>query len=139
MDTPVVNENGISTRKLNEMQNNLQSHKSRKQSIDERITHLQKEIRSLICQDAHYDTIGEAEAELNSLITEGAWVEKEIVRLSLQIDEIRTHQGFSRIARAFMATTIPSDDPFQITTSVIQPNRSEDVMTTTNINVDNLF
>jgi chromosome segregation ATPase len=94
MDTPVVNENGISTRKLNEMQNNLQSHKSRKQSIDERITHLQKEIRSLICQDAHYDTIGEAEVELNSLITEGAWVEKEIVRLSLQIDEIRTHQGF---------------------------------------------
>jgi hypothetical protein len=60
----------------------------------------------LICQDAHYDTIGDAEIELNSLITEGAWVEKEIVRLTQQIHQIRKPHDFFKIARASMATTI---------------------------------
>jgi hypothetical protein len=121
------------------MQSTLQNHKNKKQSIDKRITHLRQEIRSLICQDAHYNTIGEAEVELNSLITEGAWVEKEIECATKQIDEIRKRQGFTRIARAFMATTIHLDDPFQITTSVIHPTQSKDTMTATNIKIDNPF
>jgi len=139
METPMLNENSMLAKKSNEMQNTLQNHKNKKQSIDERIAHLRQEIRSLIRQDVHYDTIGGAEVELNSLITEGAWVEKEIERVTKQIDKIRKRQGFTRIARAFMATAIHLDDPFQITTSVIQPTRSKDAMTATNIKIDNPF
>jgi phosphopantetheine adenylyltransferase len=122
METPMLNENSMLARKINDLQNQSQNHKNRKQSIDERITHLRREIRSLIRQDIHYDTIGDAKVELNSPITEGAWVEKELVRISTKVNDLRKHQGFTKVARAFMATVANADDPFQITTSVIQPN-----------------
>jgi hypothetical protein len=60
------------------------------------------------------------------MITEGTWIEKELVRLSTKIDELRKRQGFTKVARAFMATVIHPDDPFQVTTSIIQPNASKE-------------
>jgi hypothetical protein len=66
--------------------------------------------------------------ELSSLITEGAWTEKEIICISNKMDELRKRQGFTKIARAFMATTPLFDDPFQITTSLIHTNASDDVV-----------
>lgn len=89
METPVLNDNSMLARKLNEMQNTLQNHKNKKQSIDERISFLRREVWSLIRQNAHYDTIGDAEVELNFLITEGTWVEKEIIRFTQLIVEVR--------------------------------------------------
>jgi hypothetical protein len=48
METPIVNENGMLAKKLNELQNDLQNHHNRKQTIDERITYLHREVKSLI-------------------------------------------------------------------------------------------
>jgi len=95
MEYPIVNENGILAKKLNEFQNDLRNHRNRKQNIDERIVYLRGEVKSLIRQDAHYDTIGDVEVELNSLTTEGAWIEKEIVRITRRIDDLRKRQGFT--------------------------------------------
>jgi hypothetical protein len=133
METPIVNENGILAKKLNEFQNDLQNHHNRKQNIDQRIVYLCRDVKSLIRQDAHYDTIGDVEVELNSLITEGAWIEKEIVRITRRIDDLRKRQGFIKIARAFMATVIIPEDPFQITTSVIQTIPSDDLLAAPNV------
>jgi hypothetical protein len=72
METPMVNENGMLAKKLNEFQNDLQNHHNRKQTIDERIAYLRREVKSLIRQDAYYDTISDVELELSSLISEGA-------------------------------------------------------------------
>jgi len=44
METPVLNDNSMLARKLNEMQNTLQNHKNKKQSIDERISFLRREV-----------------------------------------------------------------------------------------------
>jgi len=128
MKTPIVNENGILAKKLNEFQNDLRNHRNRKQNIDERIVYLRGEVKSLIRQDAHYDTIGDVEVELNSLTTEGAWIEKEIVRITRRIDDLRKQQGFTKIARAFMATVNIPEDPCQITTSVVQTTPSDDLL-----------
>jgi len=133
MKTPIVNENGILAKKLNEFQNDLRNHRNRKQNIDERIVYLRREVKSLIRQDAHYDTIGDVEVELNSLTTEGAWIEKEIVRITRRIDDLRKQQGFTKIARAFMATVNIPEDPCQITTSVVQTTPSDDLLAAPNV------
>jgi hypothetical protein len=65
-------------------------------------------------------------------ITEGTWIEKEIVRLSKQINELRKRQGFTKLARAFMTSTINFDVPFHVTNSIIQINASEDILQTDN-------
>jgi len=41
--------------------------------------------------------------KLNNLITEGAWREKELIQTKKELDKLRKRQGFSKIARAFMA------------------------------------
>ena len=128
METPIINENNLLAKQLNKLQNELQNLNDRKHSIDENMICLRQKVGSLIRQDAHYDTIGEAEMELSSLITEGAWTEKEIICISNKMDELRKRQGFTKIARAFMATTPLFDDPFQITTSLIHTNASDDVV-----------
>jgi len=115
METPVVNEYSFPAKKLNELQNDMQNLIDRKQTIDETITTLRSQIRSLIRQNAHCDS----EFKLNSAITEGVWLEKELVRLMTQIDDIRKPQGFTKVARAFMATTVIPDEPFQVTNSII--------------------
>jgi len=89
---------------------------------------LRQRIKSLIRNKVQYDTIADVETELSSLITEGAWTEKEIIRLNAKISELRKQQGFTRIARAFMATMINPEDPFQVTASLIHRNPSYDML-----------
>jgi hypothetical protein len=125
METPVINENNLLSKKLSELQNTKQHYLNRQQSIEEKITHLRREHRSLIRQDAHYETIDSVEKELSSLISKGAWIQKELVCLTTKMDDIRKRQGFTKIARAFMAT-ISAYDPFHVTTSVIHQNASEE-------------
>jgi len=110
----------------------LQTLTNKKQIINERISYLHRTVRSLIHQDAHYETIGDVKAEIHSKITEGTWVEKEIVRLSKQINELRKRQGFTKVARAFMTSTTNFDDAFHVTNSIIQINASEDILQTDN-------
>jgi uncharacterized protein YdcH (DUF465 family) len=126
METPVINQKSFLAKKVKELQLEVETYKNRKQFVDEKITHLQDELISLQQQDAHYDTIGEVHEDLSSMITEGTWIEKELVRLTNKIDELHKRQGFTRIARAFMATVLNPDDPFLVTTSAIHQNSSED-------------
>jgi hypothetical protein len=126
METPIMNENSFLFKEANDLQNNMQYYENKKASIEEKIAHSRREIRSLIRQDVHYDTLEEAEKELSSLITEGAWIEKKLVQLSSKINEIPKRQGFTEIARTFMATAVNQDEPFQITTSHIQQTGSDD-------------
>jgi chromosome segregation ATPase len=93
METPVINENNLLSKKLSELQNTKQHYLNRQQSIEEKITHLRREHHSLIHQDAHYETIGGVEKELSSLISEGAWIQKELVHLTTKMDDIRKCQG----------------------------------------------
>lgn len=65
METPKINENSILARKLIILQNELQNLTNKKQIINERISYLHRAVRSLICQDAHYKTIGDIKAELH--------------------------------------------------------------------------
>jgi hypothetical protein len=106
METPIVNENSILARKLNKLQNDLQNLKNKKQNMDEKISYLRHEIRSFSHRAVHPDLIKDTESELNSSIIEGTWIEKEIVRISSQISEIRKRQGFTKIARAFLTSTL---------------------------------
>jgi hypothetical protein len=70
--------------------------------------------------------------KLNNLITEGAWREKELIQTKKELDKLRKRQGFSKIARAFMAI---GEDPTlaNITTSLLQSNSGD---TQDNVNVD---
>lgn len=54
--------------------------------------------------------------KLSDFITEGAWRNKEIIHLKKRIAKLRKGQGFSRIARAFMAF---ADDPSNENTTLI--------------------
>jgi uncharacterized protein YdcH (DUF465 family) len=137
METPVIDENGILAKKIKELQLQLENHLSKKQLIDHKIINLQDELSHLKQHDAHYDTIGECHEELSSTITEGAWIEKELVRLSSKIDNLRKRQGFTKVAIAFMATILQPDDPFQVTTSLIHSNASEEHHRTTHDPFDN--
>jgi hypothetical protein len=68
----------------------------------------------------------------NNLITEGAWREKELIQTKKELDKLRKHQGFSKVARALMAI---GEDPTlaNITTSIIQSNSGDNQ---DNVNVD---
>jgi hypothetical protein len=127
-ETPPVNENSSLAPKVNTLQNAIQNHKNRFQFLEEKILLLRQRIKSLIRNKVQYDTIADVETELSSLITEGAWTEKEIIRLNAKISELRKQQGFTRIARAFMATMINPEDPFQVTASLIHRNPSYDML-----------
>jgi len=63
--------------------------------------------------------------KLNDFITEGAWLDKEIIKIQKKIDKIRKEQGNTRVVRAFMtvAFTLPNDPASTIanvSTSLIQ-------------------
>jgi hypothetical protein len=126
MVTPMINENSNLTKKIKELQLEVEQNKTRKQVVDEKIINLQDELTYLKQNDAHYDTVGECQEELSSMITEGAWIEKKLIQLSHKIDNLRKRQGFTKVARAFMTTTIHNDEPFQVTTSLIHSNPSEE-------------
>ena len=79
METPMIDENSFLFRKISELRLKLENYQNRKQFVDEKIVYLRSEISSLLQQDAHYDTIGDILMELNSMITEGTWTEKELV------------------------------------------------------------
>lgn len=57
-------------------------------------------------------------------------MEKELSRINAKMNKIRNCQGFTKIARAFMAIVASPFDPFQVTTSVIQQNASEEPVNT---------
>ncbi len=63
METPIVNEDSSLSKNLNELQNIKQNFLNRQQIIEEKTTYLRREHRSLIRQEAHYDTIGDVELE----------------------------------------------------------------------------
>jgi predicted ribosome quality control (RQC) complex YloA/Tae2 family protein len=79
METPMIDENSFLFKKISELRLKLENYQNRKQFVDEKIVYLRSEISSLLQQDAHYDTIGDILMELNSMITEGTWTEKELV------------------------------------------------------------
>jgi hypothetical protein len=62
--------------------------------------------------------------QLSKEIDKGAWKEKELIHIKKQLDRLRKRQGFSKIARAFMAI---GEDPalVNITNSIIQLNSGE--------------
>jgi len=62
--------------------------------------------------------------KLSKEIDKGAWKEKELIHIKKQLDRLRKRQGFSKIARAFMAI---GEDPalVNITNSIIQSNSGE--------------
>jgi len=108
MVTPMINENSNLTKKIKELQLEVEQNQTRKQVVDEKIINLQDELTYLKQNDAHYDTVGECQEELSSMITEGAWIEKKLIQLSRKIDNLRKRQGFTKVARAFMTTTMRS-------------------------------
>jgi transposase InsO family protein len=126
METPVIDENSLLAKKIKELQLEVETFQDRKRFVDEKIISLQGEIAFLKLQDAHYDTIGEAHEDLSSMITEGTWIEKELVRLTTKINDLCKRQGFTKMARAFMATAFTDDEPFLVTTSAIHQNSSEE-------------
>jgi hypothetical protein len=79
METPMIDENSFLFKKISELRLKLENYQNRKQFVDEKIVYLRSEISSLLQQNAHYDTIGDILMELNSMITEGTWTEKELV------------------------------------------------------------
>jgi len=79
METPMIDENSFLFKKSSEIRLKLENYQNRKQFGGEKIVYLRSEISSLLQQNAHYDTIGDILMELNSMITEGTWTEKELV------------------------------------------------------------
>jgi hypothetical protein len=76
METPIIDETGPLSHKIKELQIQFQEFSFQKSNIDERISYLCRELHSLIHKQAHYDTIGEVQPELNAFITDNVWIEK---------------------------------------------------------------
>jgi hypothetical protein len=83
------------------------------------IEQLQKQLDILAANEDFSDTYQMLSRKLNNLISEGAWREKELFQMKEELEKLRKRQGYSKIARAFMAI---GEDPTlaNITTSIIQ-------------------
>jgi len=85
------------------------------------IEQLQKQLDILAVNEDFSDTYQMLSRKLNNLISEGAWREKELFQTKKELEKLRKRQGYSKIARAFMAI---GEDPTlaNITSSIIHSN-----------------
>jgi hypothetical protein len=88
------------------------------------IDSLQKHLDVLAVNNDFSESYHFIAKKLSKQINKGAWREKELIHIKKQLDRLRKHQGFSKIARAFMAI---GEDPTlaNVTTSIIQSNSGD--------------
>ena len=126
MESPMINTNSAITREIKDLQNMLREQINQKSATDECILNLQRKLSIASSHLGYCNTTKKLQEKMSKFINEGVHQEKNIVRTKAKRNEVRKHQGFTKIARAFMAF---GEDPFtvNITAYVIHPTQSEEM------------
>jgi len=122
----MINTNSAITREIKDLQNILREQINQKSATDECILNLQRKLSIASSHLGYCNTTKKLQEKMSKFINEGVHQEKNIVRTKAKRNEVRKHQGFTKIARAFMAF---GEDPFtvNITAYVIHPTQSEEM------------